>query len=252
MNGESREPTTLGAIGNRVSNTVRETARLFRASISKRGVIRTLMLVPRIAWRKVSVYVSDLRFDRQRGVRTRGVIEHPRGDARFVGALPYQPVPPARFRRIIRSLEIRPRDFTFIDIGCGRGRALMLAAEFPFKRIIGVELSETLAHTARENLAAFTSRREDGPPMEVVTCDAASYAFPSDPSVVFFFNPFLEETMKAVVDNLESSLGQEPRELFVVYAKPVYRSALDNADCLEEVEATHDHVVWRSVTHELA
>lgn len=218
---------------------------IFRASVSKRGLIRTLMLVPRLAWRKASVYLSDIRFDLKYGVQTRGVVHHGRLEPRVAGALPYQPTPPLRFRKIIASLEINYGDFTFIDVGCGKGRALILATEFRFRRIVGIELSETLAHTARANVAAVVTRLERAPTIDVITGDAASFRFPSDPTVVFLFNPFLEETMNAVLQNLESSLREEPRDVFVVYMKPVLGSALDNAPFLTSVEKTPNHAVWR-------
>jgi SAM-dependent methyltransferase len=245
-----RTLVSLGTRLNRVSIELRDGAERFRGSVSKRGLLRTLRLLPRLAWRNATGYVSDVRFDRAYGVRTRGVVKHPRREPRFAGALPYQAAPPVLFRRVIESLEIRYSDFTFIDVGCGKGRALILAAEFPFRRIVGVELSETLADTARENIATFTSRLGHAPPVEVVTCDAVSYTFPSDPCVVFFYNPFLEETMSGVLQNLQSSLREDPRELFVVYVKPMERSALDSAPFLAAIEATRRHVVWRSVLPE--
>jgi SAM-dependent methyltransferase len=223
-------------------------AALFRASVAKRGLIRTLSLVPRLLWRNARVYASEVRFDRAYGVQTRGIVEPPEGDRRFGAALPYQPVPPRRFRQIIDSLEIQHGDFTFIDLGCGKGRALVLATEFPFRRIVGVELSETLAQAARVNMAAVLSRLKQAPTVEVVASDAASYRFPPGPCVVFFFNPFLEETMKAVLENLQSSLREEPRDLFVVYMKPVLRAALNEAPFLVAVEQEEDHGIWRSVT----
>jgi SAM-dependent methyltransferase len=237
---------TRGPRLTRLSIALREGAALFKASVSKRGLLRTLGLLPRMAWRTASTYASDVRFDRAYGVRTRGVIKHP-GQERFAGALPYQPVPPLRFRKVIGSLDIEYSDFTFIDLGCGKGRALLLAAEFPFRRIVGVELSETLAQAARVNIAAFTPRVEQAPPVEVLTCDAAAYRFPDEPSVVFFYNPFLEETMSQVLHNLEASLREHPREAFVVYMHAVLRTVVDDAPFLAAVEATRDDAVWRSV-----
>src|SRR5205085_2791982 len=131
---------------------------------------------------------------------------------------------PALFREMVGRLPIRHDDFVFIDFGSGKGRCLLLATEWPFRRIVGVELSAELNHVARENIRRFQSRAPHGQPVESVCTDAASYRLPRKPLVCYFFNPFRADVMAAVADHFARSLAQHPRDLFVVYHHPVERA----------------------------
>ena len=125
---------------------------------------------------------------------------------------------PPRFRKTICSLDIRFEDFVFIDYGSGKGRALLLASEFPFKRIIGVEFSETLHEIARANIATYKSSTQRCRSIESVWMDAAEYDLPDDPLVLYFYNPFLEPLMQDVVDRVQASIASRPRPVYAVLA----------------------------------
>jgi SAM-dependent methyltransferase len=116
------------------------------------------------------------------------------------------------FSRAVRSLPIAPDQFTFIDLGCGKGAALFFASLAGFRRIIGVEIVPELLDQARLNLRSATN-------VELVLEDAARYIPPSEPTVLFLYNPFGATTLHRV-------LKQRPPE-FVVYVNPVHRSALE-------------------------
>ncbi|HXV62045.1 MAG TPA: class I SAM-dependent methyltransferase [Vicinamibacteria bacterium] len=145
------------------------------------------------------------RFDRALNVDTRGY-----------GDLRYEPTPAAAFTRILEFLDIDFARYTFIDIGSGKGKALLLASAFPFRRMIGVERFPEFHRIAERNVAGF-------PRVELVCCDAVDYTFPEEPSVVYLFNPFGEDLLERIVKNLECSLAKAPRSLFVVYYAPILR-----------------------------
>src|SRR5579883_1856526 len=64
---------------------------------------------------------------------------------------------PSIIRAALRALP--PLEgFTFIDLGCGKGRALIVATEFPFRAICGIEYSDELAAVARRNAARIERR----------------------------------------------------------------------------------------------
>ena len=71
----------------------------------------------------------------------------------------YSPTPRSTFFKLLRHLDVDYARFTFIDFGCGKGKVLLLAAELPFQRIIGIEFSPALARVAEENLKSYRGKR---------------------------------------------------------------------------------------------
>jgi SAM-dependent methyltransferase len=121
-------------------------------------------------------------------------------------------------KRILRRREVGPGD-VFVDVGCGKGRVLLQAARWPFKRVVGVEIDSELSATARANIEHHRRRLrcED---VEVITADAAEYAFEDDVTVVYMYFPFGGETFRTVLDNLIASIDRAPREVRLIYALP--------------------------------
>lgn len=153
-------------------------------------------------------------FDRIYGVETDGMV--PRWEMGDLGpnlqyAVQYLPSRPRAFRRQIDSLPIDYSDFTFIDIGAGKGRVLLMASQYSFRRIVGVEFSPKLCEIARRNLKGCDCCAE------VHCVDATQYAFPAEPLVVYMCNPFGVEPMAKVAQSLERSLAAKPRLVYVVY-----------------------------------
>ena len=129
-------------------------------------------------------------------------------------------VPTSRFvvPRVLRRIGVRPDD-VFIDFGSGKGRVVYQAAQFPFKRVIGVEIAEELNRIARYNVDHNRKRLacED---VELVTEDAARYQVPDDVTVAYFYHPFEGQIFARVIDNLVASLDRSPRQLRVIYLYP--------------------------------
>lgn len=167
--------------------------------------------------------------------------------ARLLGLLnsPYQPIEPALFREIINSLGIDFHEFTFIDIGSGKGRALLLAAEWPFRRVIGIELLPELNAVADENIRKLL--REERPCGEVrALCgEATQFVFPTGPLVVFLFNPLPEAGLRKVIENFEASLRESPRPVFVIYANPVFEDVLASSSMLTRIGGTRQYSMFR-------
>ena len=148
------------------------------------------------------------RFDRKLGVETGGWIEPadltvPAGDvaegftyggtqARLVRWC-FSPLPPSR------------GSFTFVDMGSGKGRVLLYAAQAGFRRCLGVEFAEELHVVA---LANAEIAKESGLTIEPVLGDAAKFEFPEEPIVVYFNNPFSERVMEQVIANLRYILRE--------------------------------------------
>ena len=117
--------------------------------------------------------------------------------------------------------------FTFIDLGCGKGRPLLVASEFPFRDLVGVELSPALAADARRNADIVRRRMPDRVPVRVEVGDAGTFPFPAGNLVVYLYNPFGEEVILKVVAGIEAALAAEQRSLFVVYYNSVHGACFD-------------------------
>ena len=160
----------------------------------------------------------------------------------------YSPTPIHHFENLLRQLRIStPSDFAFIDVGCGKGRTLILAAQHGFKPVIGVELDTELSDIARVNARAFaTASPSHGQAITVVNSDAAVYRFPPAPAVVFLFNPFGADTLRAVIANLERSLHQHPRQLVVAYFNAVHCDVLTASPALRQTAGNRQWAVYES------
>lgn len=190
-----------------------------RRSLARRGVLRTARLA---SWhaaapaRAAVLAVRERRFDGRYGVETRGSLRVDAGST-YGDSFKYTGANPAVFRALVASLPADPSSLTFVDVGCGKGKTFVLAAEAGFARLVGVELSPELAAAARANLAARGIRGE------ITEGDAATFVFPGDPLFVFLFNPFGERTLRAVMEELRRSYSGENRPIFLGYQNPIHR-----------------------------
>src|SRR5208337_5093547 len=124
---------------------------------------------------------------------------------RLLGAFhsTYQPTDPAGFREMLTALaahtKLNFREFTFLDLGSGKGRTLLMASDYPFRRIIGVELLPTLHHIAQQNLRHYRNDSQQCFSIESLRADATTFPFPDEPLVVYLFNPLGEPALRRVV-----------------------------------------------------
>jgi SAM-dependent methyltransferase len=132
--------------------------------------------------------------------------------------LEYQSHHPAIIRAGLQSLQIRYQDFAFVDVGCGKGRVLLVASEFPFKKIIGLEFAPQLAESAKQNVKTFRSGNRKCFDVEAVTADATEYEWAPEPQVLYFYSPFARPVLEKVVRNIELSLEKTPREMLVMFS----------------------------------
>lgn len=149
-------------------------------------------------------------FDEANGVRTSGLVagSHLKSGHRHDRhATAYYGVSPSVFEVLVRRWRrTRPaapvEETSFIDIGAGMGRAMLLASQMPFRRVLGVELNPTLARIARRNLGIWRKTGRAVAPMQMIQGDAAEFAFPPGPCVAFLFNPFGATVMRRLLNNM--------------------------------------------------
>jgi SAM-dependent methyltransferase len=129
----------------------------------------------------------------------------------------YDPTPWQILRRSIHLASLRVENFTFVDVGCGKGRVLLSALELPFERIIGIELSPALCDISKENIKniRFVSRRCRT--VEIICLNAVAYEIPWQSLVIFFYNPFPFEVMEIVLSNIVESYMQKIRPIYLIF-----------------------------------
>jgi SAM-dependent methyltransferase len=161
---------------------------------------------------------------------------------------PYQPTEPALFREMMATLPIDFREFAFVDIGSGKGRALLLASEYPFRKIIGVELIAELDRAAEENIAAWRAQApaRSAASIEAFCMDAREFVFPETPLVVYLFNPLPEPGLRRIIRNLEKSWRRTPRPVWIVYHNPLLDSAVSATGFLVRVQGSPQYSVYRA------
>jgi hypothetical protein len=183
---------------------------------------------------------TESRFDSRFGVDTVEMVQSEQLDVDELGrseASPYEATPYLEFGVIMPRLGIRYEDYSFIDFGSGKGRVLMMASRFSFRRIIGLEFSRALHRVAGRNLEQYGQVMGAHRDCRSHCCDATSYDLPPEPTVLYFFNPFTEAVMARVLENIEDSLRAHPRHLLVIYNNPVHLDLFDTCEFLTPVGA---------------
>jgi hypothetical protein len=160
----------------------------------------------------------SLDFDRRHGTDTAGIvqlgalrIESPNRDL----GVRYQPSDPDDFRSLVEALPVDRKDYVLVDLGSGKGRVLLLASEFPFRRVVGVEFAKELNEIAERNVALYGSvRRCDD--IRTVTADAADYVLPEEPLILYLYNPFAPEVLRRHLERNRGSLESGSRPVYVL------------------------------------
>jgi SAM-dependent methyltransferase len=135
------------------------------------------------------------------------------------------------FRRIIRHSGVNLAEFSFVDLGCGSGRALLLASAYPFKEVIGIEADATLCKRARENVAAWT--RRDGARIEITQEDAREFTPPPGNLFIYMYNPFTGTVFETVTKRL-AALAKEPgRSVVIAYCTDVHADVIERTGRFE-------------------
>jgi hypothetical protein len=212
-----------------------------RKSLRERGLATTLrrsFLLPLHLLREYRVAKSLpaggrlSEFDRVHGVDTDGQyggwtylsdLDIP--SPNWIDGHDYLPIEPDRFKRVLESLDIAFEDFTLIDFGSGKGRALLMASEYSFKRIMGLEFSPELHRIAEDNIRRYSSPTQKCSNIQSLNVDFTNYILPLEASVLFFFDPCRGRALAEITAGIGRSLLACPRPLYVAYVAP--RSELE-------------------------
>ncbi len=231
----------------------------WRDQIQERGIVSATALLFRNLWsflrdstpeRRRQRY-GDMEYDWEHRVNTTSGTLGWR--ERLLGTFhsPYQPTDPALFREMMSALPIQFDKFTFIDIGSGKGRTLLMASEYPFQKIIGVELLPELHQVAQENLRLYQSESQKCFALESVCGNATTFPFPAEPLVLYLFNPLPESGLRQMLANLDRSLTANPRPAYVLYDNPQLEHVLAGTAQLTRLGGTESYSLYSSSKTEL-
>jgi hypothetical protein len=168
---------------------------------------------------------------------------------------PYQPTEPALFHEMMDALQrqmqtdltqVDLHDFVFIDLGSGKGRTLLMASDYPFRRIVGVELLPALHQIALENLRQYRGEAQKCFALEAICADACAFVFRAEPAVLYLFNPFPEAGLRRALANLEESLRAHPRAVYVLYHNPLLEHVLAESVALRKIGGTQQYSLYGS------
>jgi len=169
-------------------------------------------------------------FDLQHGVDTSGLIGGRRLSSgrihdRHITA--YWGTAPSAFLEVFalwnESLSNGPyssHDYVFIDIGCGKGRALMLASDHSFSRVVGVELNPALVSIAKKNLIKWKASAHTCDDIEVLNADALEFPFPESPTLLYVFNPFDVHVTQLLLDRIQAVSLARSIPIDIIYMTP--------------------------------
>jgi SAM-dependent methyltransferase len=193
-------------------------------SVSRRGLVRTGKVAGSV--------VLDLSFDLRYGTETMrwvGVEDLGANSEHDVNAVSYRATKARPLRKLIGKLDL-PRDRAFVDLGSGKGRALLLAARLGFQKVVGVEFSPTLCAIARQNVKIFTRRTRITARIDVIESDVALFNIQPEQCIFYAYNPFDGTVMERLVANLRDSLKQFPRRVWLLYSTPIHATVIEKSE----------------------
>jgi SAM-dependent methyltransferase len=186
-------------------------------------------------------------FDRKYGLDTGGYLgpeDLVRGRVNDAHNYGYSAIAPSvfyevcqRWRATLPLVAGRVEAYSFVDVGAGKGRAILLASELPFRKIIGVEVSEELAHQAQRNVARWSrvARSRKRPKIRVVHGDALEFRWPRTPLLVYMYNPFARALVGQLAAKLASAASSRSSLVDVLYVNPTCSDALTSQRLFERL-----------------
>ena len=163
---------------------------------------------------------ADTAFDRRFGTETSGAIEaidlDIADEAAREEAEMYHPAPARVTRYMIKHLGLDYPSTTFVDIGSGKGRATLVASEFPFRKVIGIEIDQRLHDVAGRNVEIFRKKRPNISEIELRCGDAREAELPSGDTVLYLYHPLSPAGLEAFLNRVRDSLVREPRRIWIL------------------------------------
>jgi len=183
-------------------------------------------------------FIEDFSFDFKYGTNTMSPVRlcalNIKSENKIKG-FKYRPTRAKPFKKLMTTLDF-PDDSVFVDFGAGKGRVILLASQYRFKRVVGIEFSPQLCKEARKNFAIFKKKSKTFDQVEIIESDVVDYEIGDDENVFFLFNPFNGTVMNRLLRNLAISLEKKKRKIWLIYNHPVYRDIIESQDIFYKLD----------------
>jgi SAM-dependent methyltransferase len=149
----------------------------------------------------------------------------------------YEPTKVLPLRKLFKYIRLMiPTNRIFVDFGCGKGRVLLIASNFGFKEVRGVEFAHELCEIAKNNCAVYKHQTAVSTEFKIIESDVVDYIINPDENVFFMFNPFDEIILNKIINNITTSLNIQPRRILIIYNHPKYNNVIEQQDKFARLE----------------
>jgi SAM-dependent methyltransferase len=190
-------------------------------SIREKGLIRT--------YQSLISILEDYGFDIRNGTDTSEIVNVEDLDIAEEDkkhSVLYQPTRIRHFNKLLRELRF-PEGSVFVDFGSGKGRVLLVATNYNFKRVVGVEISSQLCKIARNNLVIYKKKLKRQLCVEIVQSNVLQYNIHYDENVFYFFRPFDGLIMEKILEKIVNSWKEYPRKVWLIINSSIYNDLFD-------------------------
>jgi SAM-dependent methyltransferase len=187
----------------------------------RKGLNRTIQSILNV--------IADWPYDIRYGINTKGLVRlddlgiTSQNKMRNTGFRPTRVRP---LKKLLNNLEF-PRNSVFVDLGCGKGKALVIAAEYGFKRVVGVEFSPVLCREAKEKISVYIRNQGINVDFEIIESDVCEYEIKDDENIFYLYDPFDDIVMRRVLRNLDISIEKKKRKMWLIYNNPNFRTVIE-------------------------
>jgi SAM-dependent methyltransferase len=183
------------------------------------------------SWKLAFILIAqEIKGEKKYGINTTGADELQnlaKSGVDISHATMYMPVSYHLLENVFKQLPLTNRNH-FLDVGCGKGRALCVAVYNEFKKVSGIDFSVSFCTDAINNLK-ITQNRTFAFQQNVIHTNVLAYQIPDDVDCIFLFNPFDEQLMQHLITEINKSLQKNSRLLHIIYANPLYVQLFTNA-----------------------
>jgi predicted RNA methylase len=221
---------------------------VLRNSLAFVGTYGVGRFVQELHYRFVNQY-----YERRLGVETSGMVELSDLGIQNSEFSEYTPIGYSAIYSALNRIPLPVSSVSFLDYGSGKGRGIIAAATFPFRKVLGVEISEELNNVAKANIEAMRHRKAEV--IEVVQCNAEKFAVPDDVNLIHFFNPFSGAPLEKVVRNILVSHRAKPRTIYIIYFNKMHFERLvkhAGYHWIKPIYATHVYPSYSCGIYEIA
>lgn len=193
-----------------------------KKSMKNRGIKKSLI--------SAYSYFYDYIFDLKYGLDTNSWVEVDEldvNDNQKEHAVLYQGTRVLPLIKLFKKLNL-PKNQIFVDIGSGKGRVLLIAADYGFAKVKGIEFSKKLCLKAKNNISTYCKKKKIATDIEIINIDAKDYQFENDESIFFLFNPFDDVILSKVLKNISASQKKHNRPIWMIYANAVHKNLIEN------------------------